>query len=666
MRLSHESAAVRRVALAAAWLVAALILFSHALAVRDYLDLAGRLGLRGAVESPTPLKQAYPAFATDAHMWVRHALALLEGGSLRLRHTDVDNAPEGRDVHWNSAWAWAIAGAGKLYQAVNGGPIEGAVEKSTIWLGPTTLLVLVVLVSTWTSRRAGLLAGLYIAAAMVLHERLREGFFPSYCDHHGLLTVSVLGIVLGAAVMGAGWWRAGDGTAPGLVPSSREAVRSGAILSAASGALGMWVSAASVIPAIAFTGVAGLAATMFLGRSALERGESFDPGAWILWGRIGAAASFAFYLLEYFPQHLGWRLEVNHPLYSAAWWGGGELVARLGERWLRPSGQRWAKPRDLLWPAIAVGCAPLVIAIFGTRVLSIADPFLAHLHGDFIGEFWPLWRRLPELDAAMMFRVVIVDALPLAGAIATIAALCRASPMALVSTTIAGAALLAMAWWQARWDLNASAGEVVLAMTLIACWTSRRTAAMRWAVAGAFVAVLYLPGGILNYTSAANSVAARRVNLRDAEVVLTRDIAAAIRASQPAGDIVLLSSPDTSTTTGYYGRFRTLGTLYWENEAGLEATAAIWSAGSDAEAARLLRAHGVTHIALIGGEEFITQYYALMHPGATVRQFQASFGGRVLAGTALPSWLREIPYALPPDMKSMGFKVVLYAVEPPA
>ncbi len=56
-----------------------------------------------------------------------------------------------------------------------------------------------------------------------------------------------------------------------------------------------------------------------------------------------------------------------------------------------------------------------------------------------------------------------------------------------------------------------------------------------------------------------------------------------------------------STTIGYYGRFKTLGTFYWENGAGLEAAASIWSARSDEEAARLLRAHGVTHIALIRG-----------------------------------------------------------------
>jgi hypothetical protein len=155
------------------------------------------------------------------------------------------------------------------------------------------------------------------------------------------------------------------------------------------------------------------------------------------------------------------------------------------------------------------------------------------------------------------------------------------------------------------------------------------------------------------------------VNFRDAEVVLSRDIAAAIRASQPRGEIVLLSSPDTSVTAAYYGGFRTLGTPYWEDAAGLKATAAIWSAASDEEAARLLVAHGVTHVALVRGEEFIPQYYVLMNPGATTQEFEASFGGRVLTGASLPSWLHEIAYAPPPDMKSLGFHVSLFSVAIP-
>src|SRR5690349_12676598 len=111
MRLSEEPDRLRWMAMALAWAIAALFLFSDALHSRDYLDAVGRLGLRGDAQASTPLKQAYPAVAVDAMTWVRHALSLAEGEGPRLRYTHIDNAPEGREVHWNSGWAWVIAGS---------------------------------------------------------------------------------------------------------------------------------------------------------------------------------------------------------------------------------------------------------------------------------------------------------------------------------------------------------------------------------------------------------------------------------------------------------------------------------------------------------------------------------------------------------------------------
>ncbi len=135
---------------------------------------------------------------------------------------------------------------------------------------------------------------------MVLHEPILEGFFASYCDHHGLLTVSVLGVVLGGAMMAGGWWRAGDATVPGFVPTSADAVRSGATT------LGHQWSAWNLgerslgDSCSRDHGASGLVATLMFGRAAKARGETFDARAWIIWGRIGAALSIFFYLVEYF------------------------------------------------------------------------------------------------------------------------------------------------------------------------------------------------------------------------------------------------------------------------------------------------------------------------------------------------------------------------------
>jgi hypothetical protein len=233
----------------------------------------------------------------------------------------------------------------------------------------------------------------------------------------------------------------------------------------------------------------------------------------------------------------------------------------------------------------------------------------------------------------------------------------------LLATTFTAAALLEMAWWQSRWNLNASAGAVVLTMVLMACWTERRPQVVRWALAGALVLALYVPGALNTFMVAPTAVAEGEVRRHDAQVVLVRDMAAALRATQPTGDIVVLSSPVTSTPLGYYGRFRTLGTFYWENRAGLEAAASIWTSRSDSDAARLLLEHGVTHIALIRGEEFIWQYYVLLHPDLSRRDFDATFGGRMLTGAALPPWLHPVAYAPAPDLARFGFTAVLYQVD---
>src|SRR4051812_43774290 len=84
MQLSRESYRVRWIVLVTLWALAGTALCLHTRLVDDYLEIVGHLGLRGAPTFETPLTRAYPAFAADAQMWVRHALALLEGNDLQL------------------------------------------------------------------------------------------------------------------------------------------------------------------------------------------------------------------------------------------------------------------------------------------------------------------------------------------------------------------------------------------------------------------------------------------------------------------------------------------------------------------------------------------------------------------------------------------------------
>ena len=630
------------IVLLAAWLAAALLLLSDAREVRDYLSMVGRLGLRGQAQAATPLRQMYPEFASDAQTWVRHALSLIEGDNVRLRHTDNDNAPAGRDVHWNSAWAWTIAGAGHVYERATGVPIANAVERATLWLNPLALLAIIAIFASWAWRRVSPLAGIFVVAAFSLHERLLEGFFPSFVDHHGLLAASVFGIVLG-----------------GYAIASGKAPRPGAIFSALCGAFGMWVSAASVVPAIACTGL-GAAAAFIAQRGGADRAQmQAQANAWRLWGRVGAAASLFFYALEYFPQYLSWRLEVNHPLYSLAWLAGGELVAQVSERLAAPASERWRRPFAIAWPIAALLPVPLAVVVAGPAALLFMDPFMARLHTTYIQEFQPLWRA-PHASTAFIVRNMGLEAMVLATAIAALVVR-REGRAPLAFAAVTAAPLLALAWLQARWQLNASAAIACVTLALLELWTAGRAPRARWIALAAVVAILYLPGGFLRYYGTRVAVAEHRVGTRDAAYALARDIAATLRASQPRGEIVMLASPNASTTIGYYGRFRTLGTLYWENAAGLKAAAAIFSARDDGEAQRLVRAHGVTHVAMVSEENFVGPYFELLNPDATLDDFKGCLGVRLLTGNNVPDWLEPLAYTLPPDLP-LGVQVRLYKV----
>jgi tetratricopeptide (TPR) repeat protein len=150
----------------------------------------------------------------------------------------------------------------------------------------------------------------------------------------------------------------------------------------------------------------------------------------------------------------------------------------------------------------------------------------------------------------------------------------------------------------------------------------------------------------------------------DLQQLIYRDAAAALRASQPSGDIVLLASPNGSTAMGYYGNFRTIGTLYWENYRGMRAAAEIFGAPTYAQARQLIQAHGITHLALISEESFITQFFSILHPRGTQEEFKQTFGYQLLSDQVIPNWLRPIPYRVPPDAALPNLRVLLLQVVP--
>lgn len=643
----------------AVWFGCAALAFLHTKVVKEYIALLDHAGGQGAVPGATPLRQVIPARSADAQMWVRHQLTAETTGSARVRTTQDDNASHGREVHWSSVFGWLIRGAAALHYRLTADGWPGSLERMLLWFSSALFLGVVVVISSWSVRRLGLAAGVLCAFAMVGHPRFYEGFAPTYVDHHGLITAAVFGLLLGAGLMGAGWWSAGSKGELGWLPVSAKMARRAAMISAACGAGGLWLSAASVLPAIALIGAAGLVAGWWQGAAAKQDGATFDPGVWRVWGRTGALLSLACYVIEYAPNHLGWRLEVNHPLYALAWWGGAELVALLIP---------WRFERDFAWrpvgrrlvvAALAVAAPPLTIFFGGTAVFLVGDPFVGDLR-HFVAEgrsFAATVRQFgllavaPDLIAAFLMIPAGIGLLRQRGAVALV--------LALLTGVAAG--FVAMGLGEMRWWLNVSAAQIVLLLFWMVSVPRDRP---RWGWRGvAVVSVLLLLPALQRVVVGYRANEKRVVAAGDLMQPLYRDLAAVLRLTQPEGEIVVLASPNASAGISYFGRFKSLGTLFWENAPGLRAAAEIFSATDEATARRKIQERGVTHVVLMSTSNFLGEYFQLLNPTREVAEAKQGFGYRLLTNPAdPPRWLQPIPFRRAPELAQAGGEIALFRV----
>jgi tetratricopeptide (TPR) repeat protein len=649
-------------------LIGAGFLVLHASLIDIYLTRATATRLHDETLS-VPLQQISQGFAADGQTWIRHSLALAEGNTLRLRETDSDNAPAGREVHWNSGWAWWLVLMGKIRAALTGQPLPAALEQAARWANLPVLLLVLAGFSAWACRRHGATGAVVVALAVVGHRGFYEGFYPAYPDHHGIISATILGLALGAVFMGAGWWRARDEKSSGadhLLPASEAEALRAASLSAACGAAGLWISAASLVVPIALTGLAGMAVAVFAGRDLRAAGAVASPAVWRRWGRAGAAVSFLFYLLEYAPHHFAMRLEVNHPLYSLAWLGGGELVAGV-LAWRQDAAVRRPAVLTVSLALLAVAAAPVAILWGGGAWFIPADPFMARLHAE-IDEFQPLWMRMHHLGWLADRDHAGLHLLPFlaAGWLLTR----RLAPAARALVIFTGAIALpatALGWWQTRWLLTASGTQIAFVLVLLGAWFSTwRETVPSWRRSAAVVgvcALLYLPAPWILVKERLLVESNHDVRPGEAMQLLYRDCAQRLRQDQPAGDIVLLASPNASTAIGYYGCFKTLGTLYWENHEGLREAAEIFSAFDDATAARRIRLRGITHVAMISDYSFLAEYFRILHPAAAPNDVRKTLGYRLLVEHRVPVWLRPIAYQMPPQFLRLKTQVFLFAVD---
>ncbi|MBN8709771.1 MAG: hypothetical protein J0I10_10345 [Verrucomicrobia bacterium] len=601
-----------------------------------------------------------PFSSMDARWWVLHTEEAIRDGSLRVRSTSLDNAPLGREVHWSSLLVWVLDALAHVLGWESGRPAASCVAEAALYAGPLLLAAAILLLGGLAAKRFGLSAAGWFILVWITSVPLYLTFQAGEADHHGIVLTFLAGqsLCLLAGVAPDRYSR----TLPFEV--ARHWFRLAGIL----GGMALWVSAATALPAILGCGMGALA------RAFLVKGEQRQYSRlWLVWSGWGAFTGVFFYLVEYFPDHLGWRLEVNHPLYSLAWLGGGYVLQYAsgvlrGESVL-PRGRRLV----LLCLAFCAVLLPALLILFRPGdTFWVADRFLLALHREYIQEIRSLWVTVRNSTSSLallnylawpVFAVVSLVWLwrrrELSGAIRG----------ALVLTVLPALVLQGLTFMQVRWA-SASLGLWAVVILAVVVASRCRTAApviVRWGlplVAAVSILLALFPQFALSVTRSQMDFKAK-FNPEDGSGLLVRDIALRLVQSSPTSLPVVLSGPNSSTDLSYSAGIKTIGTLYWENMPGLKRAARIFSATDGEDARRQLVESGVTHIVLPAWDNFAEAYARLLREsGDAAGDVDIPFFRAIVEGRECPQWLRPLCYPIPTASGVDTRSVKIFAVMP--
>lgn len=581
-----------------------------------------------------------PGHNNNSYQWIMQTQQMVAGGDWRLRHVSYDNAPQGRVTHAPAGYRWWLGAVAQAHYIFFGGSWAAAVERAALLADPLSQLILLVTAVFFTARWFRPWSAALLSVALVALFPLAADYFPGAPDQHGWLVAAVLGSVLPLLAGGWAWPEAASAEARGGTRSRARLFFAAGVI----GGLGLWLNAASQAPILVGLGLSGLVVA-WMTRTAVDQPTLILP--WRSWAAGGALTSLLAYLLEYFPSNLTLRLEVNHPLYALAWWATGEVLGRF------PSGGPRESPVSL---ACAWGGTIVAALVAGGALITIlvtteggkfifSDPLGSHLsqHPLLTAPHLFAWLQRDGLSfaavATMLPWLLIVPAIWQLGRGVLLLNQRVLIVIALGPVCVAGL----LASQQLRWFSQGDAALVALLVALTATRGPIRRA-RRWGWAVLLVGLL-LPGvGLLLPAWRAQT----RTALTEIEVagIIERDLAHWL-AQRSGGQAVVLAPPDLTTAFFYHGGLRGLGTLDWENEAGLKAAIRIASATSPEEALALLQKRGVTHI-VIPSWDTTLDAYARLGSRLSGNSFMTALNRWVPLG-----WLRPLPYHWP---KISGFE----------
>ena len=598
----------------------------------------------------------------DPYYWLRYAQSAARGETLRVRHTDLDNVPYGREVHWNSGWVWWLVAGGAVTSLLTGEPHTQAIETWGLYAAPALLLLVFAFVAWWITRRWG---AAYAAALIFLLTCLPAVMWDyGYArpDHHGLHNTATLLLLLGFVIAGGGWVAASrrQSVSPAAAAPARRAMTVAAI----GAATGLWIGATQQIFVLAGAG-AGLLAGIFL-RSPRDE-ETLDPALFRWWGTTAALGALALYLLEYAPSHFGMRLEVNHPLYAAALWGAGQVLAAAAA-WRRDGKFPVADRARLSLAAVVLGL-PLLALIAGPDSWHAwRDDTMRRQH-EFINEFEPFTNSLRHNGPLhLLARFGLLPLLvPLAFVLAASGAVRASTRAGLLAALGASLVTIAMLFVQVRW-----AGLVSISLACLALATLR--AAGEWLgenkrrawLLGAGYAATVLPLLVFFGLGVADNLKRRDAGALDgtlAWTIASRDLAFNLKRLAQMGPVRVMSGPGQTPALHFFGDVRGTAALYWENTAGVREAAVFFADQGDEEAQRIARERGITHVVLQQDTTLAESSVRIALGSDDPELIKQSLAYRLCDPLGqIPPWLEPVPYYGSP--MAAGFQMRVLKVRP--
>lgn len=541
----------------------------------------------------------------DSYAWLVHTRDLMDSGNWRIRHTFMDNTPYGRPMHWSHPILWGLRGLTSLFMRTNDWSRARSLDLAGVWIMPLFQFLILSPVFVLLLRKTGWATALLFALPCLVMEPLFSVFYPIKPDHHGLQVFSSFLSFLCLYLGGMGWVRSNPAPVGPLPLRAFLPLRPPAPLEARGwfaaaglmGAVALWMGATVWMFAFAITVAAAL--SVIPACAAPPPGaDRYQTSLWGIWGLTGAAASIAFYLLEYAPNHFSMRLEVNHPVYALTWLGaaGGMVFVARSDSW-----RFWNNRTAREWGLLAVS----MIAALAVPVLILAGPSEWHVLRDpisfqwndrFVAEFepglsfairkardflWPAFGVLPVASAVLLLhRAPCDERLP-------------ADRSLVVFTLLFGLLFLRQLRWLPFFVLPLCALTVLLLNQRLAA------AGRRSALAAALAAAL-----ALNIITAFRSrwqtegMAAQAILPPEAWGRALAVKHTALRTGLAAGTNTwrMIGTTDDAPCLYYFTGIPSTASFYWENRDGWQAEIDFYCDAPYGEAARsIARERGLTH-----------------------------------------------------------------------